>query len=103
REGSRSATISRLVAVFTATISSGVRFFAISDRLHSTEPWLHAEVQLLPLHHPGKRHAIALTGKRGVGNAQRHETARLSLLQIPRSALRSRPPKGAAAGRSHRP
>ena len=96
------AAVSRLVAVFAAEVSHRLRLHEVSHRADPAKPRLHAQVQLLPLHHPGKRHPAAHAGKRCRGNARRDEAAWLSLVQVSRSAVRRGPQAGIPAGRTDR-
>ena len=57
------AAVARLVAILAAKVQHRLRLYEVPHGAHPAEPRLHAQVQLLPVHHPGKRHAIADTAK----------------------------------------
>ena len=79
-----------------------LRLLAVSHRPDPAEPRLHAEVQLLPLHHPGELDPAALARDGGRRDPGRHRRLRLPLVQVPRSAVRPRPQAGLPPGRADR-
>ena len=104
RPGRRSRRIAatRLGTARSAAISHRLRLLEIPQRVHRAKPRLHAEMRLLPLYCRWRRHPLSRARGRRRRNAPRDEEVRLSVVQVPRSVVRSRPPPHARACRPHR-